>query len=322
MRIVFCGTPDYAVPSLRRLAAAREHEIVAVVSQPDKPKGRSGTPTPPPVVAAARELGLAPERVFQPKSINSRTALDALRALAPDVLCVIAYGNLLRQPALDLARIMPINAHGSLLPKYRGASPIQAALLAGDAQTGVSIMKMEAGLDSGPYFLRRAIPIEARDDAGTLHDKLADLSAECLTDALTLLARGDCALTPQDESQVSHAPKLEKNSGRIDWARDAAGLRRFIQAMNPWPGAWTEVASGDGKQRQRVRVAGLGETILPGGGGAGAGAFNKAAGGFEVACGGGALLIQTLQPEGKRVMSVEEFVRGAGKNFVTGSRWK
>jgi methionyl-tRNA formyltransferase len=321
MRIIFCGTPDYAVPSLRRIVASGKHELLAVVSQPDKPKGRSGTPTPPPVVLAARELGIPDERIFQPRSINKRSVLDALRALQPDVLYVIAYGNLLRQEALALPKFMPLNAHGSLLPKHRGASPIQAALLAGDAETGVSIMKMELGLDSGPVLLKRSFPIAPDDDAGMLHDKLAELSATSFLEALDLLASGNVVLTPQDETQVTYAAKLEKGTGKIDWSRDAEFLGRFIRAMNPWPGAWTEVFSADEKQRLRVRIVkAMSFQAEPGQ--TGEGNFNKQLGAFEVACGGGKLRVMELQPEGKRAMSVSQFVAGAGKNFVAGSHWK
>ena len=257
MRIVFCGTPEYAVPSLRRLIAlAPAHEVVAVVSQPDRAKGRSRIPTPPPVVEAARAAGIPNDRIFQPKSVNRPSVLAALRALSPDLLCVVAYGNLLKTEALALPKITSINAHGSLLPRHRGAAPIQAALLAGDAETGVTIMKVELALDSGPMLLKRTVPIRESDDAGTLHDTLATLSAECFAAAIEQIAAGTAQFAPQEETQATYAAKLEKTSGQIDWSKDAAFLSRFVRAMNPWPGAWTRIASGDlDKRAMRIRIA-------------------------------------------------------------------
>ena len=320
MRIIFCGTPDYAVPSLKRLCAlSPRHEVVGVVSQPDKPKGRgnSKTPTPPPVVDVARALGIPNDRIFQPRSINTTAVLESLRALQPDILCVVAYGNILKQEALSLGRFFPINAHASLLPKYRGAAPIQAALLAGDAETGVCVMKMEAGLDTGPVFLRRVIPIAPRETAGTLHDKLADLSATCFADALDLLEQNKFTLEPQNGALASYAAKLEKSSGQIDWRHSAATIERLVRAMTPWPGAWTRVASADGKFTQRIRIAEA-ELAAPG-----AAPLNANSQTLLAVCGdGGVLSISKIQPEGKREMSVAEYLRGAGKPLVGGIKWE
>jgi methionyl-tRNA formyltransferase len=315
MRIVFCGTPDYAVPSLKRLMAlAPRHEVAAVVSQPDRPKGRSRLPSPPPVVEAARACGVPNERIFQPSSINRRSVLDPLRALAPDLLCVVAYGNLLKPDALALPKLYGINAHGSLLPRHRGAAPIQAALLAGDAETGVTIMKVELALDAGPILLKRATPINDSDDAGTLHDRLAELSAECFVEAIEQIAAGDAQFTPQDETQATYAVKLEKTSGQIDWTKDADYLDRFVRAMNPWPGAWTRISGDAGKESVRLRVAkahaGCAMTVLGPAGRAGANGVE-----LRVACGSGELAITAVQPEGKREMSGAEFMRGAGRNL-------
>jgi len=323
MRILFLGTPDYAVPSLIRLhALAPKHVVVGVVSQPDKAKGRSKELSPPPVVEAARKLGIPNDAIFQPPTINKTAVLEKLRALAPDVLCVVAYGGLLRQNALNLAKLYPINAHGSLLPKYRGASPIQAALLNGDAESGVCIMKMELGLDTGPVLLRHAIPIAPTDDAGTLHDKLAALSAECFVEAIEKIAAGPVSFEPQDESKASHCAKLEKNSGTINWESSADALEHFIRAMNPWPGAWTSVSLRDGSQKVRVRICGAtaradDSELQP----TGSGTANAEQ--FDVICGnGGALVITQIQPEGKRPMSVAEFLRGAGRKYMPQSLWQ
>lgn len=328
MRIVFCGTPDYAVPSL--IALSERHEIVAVVSQPDQPKGRSRQPTPPPVVEAALRIGIPRERVFQPRSINRPEILDALRALSPDILCVIAYGNILKQGALELGRHFPINAHASLLPKHRGAAPIQAALLAGDSETGVCIIKMEAGLDSGSVLLRSAFPIHPRDTAGTLHNRMAALSFRCFLDALEKIEKHEETLTPQDDTQATYAPKLEKRSGNIDWAQSAEQIERHTRAMTPWPGAWAKLA---GKSpdvpavRVRIAEAWLGDSnnpspraldgsvdsmVIPRDGGDA----------FAVFCNDGkSLAVTYIQPEGKREMSVTEFLRGAGKAYKSGCRW-
>lgn len=318
MRIIFCGTPDYAVPSLKAICALRpEHDVVAVVSQPDRPKGRSGTPTPPPVAAAAFELGFAREKVFQPKSINKPEILEALRAFQPDLLCVVAYGGLLKKDALELAEQYPINAHGSLLPKYRGAAPIQAALQNGDAETGVGIMKMELGLDTGPVLLEQRIPILPGETAGSLHDRLADLSAQCFVEAIHKIAAGPVTFVPQDDARASYAGKLTKDSGKLDWTKDAVGLERLVRAMTPWPGSWATVAQSDSTQPARLRVAkvALESASLQAGHG------RVDAENFVVGCGSGALRITHVQPEGKREMSVGEFLRGAGKRFSNESVW-
>jgi len=325
MRIIFAGTPDYAVPSLKKLhALAPRHEVVAVVSQPDKPKGRSGHPTPPPVVDAARKLGIPNERIFQPKSINKREILESLAALSPDLLCVVAYGGLLKQKALSLAKLYPINAHGSILPRHRGAAPIQAALLAGDTETGVCIMKMELGLDTGPVLLCRKTPILPSDDAGTLHDRLAELSADCFVEAVEIITTGPVTFTPQDQTQASYAAKLEKNSGRIDWNRDGAYLERFIRAMNPWPGAWTALSLPDGSQTVRLRVVRASFEGAQSGtcacSGRVRGEGNDAVL-LATAGDGTTLAIREIQPEGKRPMSVAEFLRGAGRKFISGLKW-
>jgi len=326
VRIVFCGTPEYAVPSLEGLARlAPRHELSAVVSQPDKPKGRSGTPSPPPVVEAARSLGLPAGSILQPQSINDPGVLVRLEALAPDLFCVVAYGGLLKERALLLPRLCAINAHGSLLPKYRGAAPIQAALLAGDKETGVTIMQMARGLDKGPLLLQRAIPIRPADDAAALHDKLAALSAACFAEALELLESGAAAFTPQDDALASYAAKLDKDSGRIDWSKDAAFLERFVRAMNPWPGAWTTVSLPDGSHRMRVRVAraGLSGCCQLAGQGVGLAGGAGAEAVISVGCGdGGMLAVREVQPEGKRPMSSAEFLHGAGRKYSVDSRWE
>lgn len=323
MRIIFCGTPEYAVPSLRRLAALPGHEVLLVVSQPDRPKGRSDEPAPPPVAEAARALHLP---VLQPASFNSPDVLERLRGLQPDLFCVIAYGQLLKKAALAIPRLFPLNAHGSLLPKFRGAAPIQGALLAGDAETGVTIMRMERGLDKGPVLLARSIPVLPIETAGSLHDKLADLSAECFAEAIERVAGGGCAFTPQDDALATYSPKLEKTSGRMEWSREAAYLERLVRAMNPWPGAWTTAAAASGAPRQRLRVVTAVLSApppgLPSAAGSGLAVRDDHHAAFVVACGQGALRIQEVQPEGKRVMTAAEYLNGAGRVFAAATRWE
>ena len=320
MKIIFAGTPDYAVPSLKALLALKPvHEVVGIVTQPDRPKGRSITPSPPPVKAAALEAGFPAERIFQPKSINMKETLEQLRALNPDVLCVVAYGGLLKDAALTLAKLCPINAHGSLLPKYRGASPIQAALLNGDPETGVSIMKMVRELDAGPELLRKVIPIAPDETAGTLHDKLAELSAACFVDAIARLEAGPVTFIEQDHSLATHVGKLEKDASIIQWQRPAKSLECFIRAMTPWPGAWTRLNSQDGKSSKRARIAKAavsaqklepGQWVLD----------EKGTALLAGAGDGHALAISRIQLEGAKELSVQEVFNGAGRTLGKAGR--
>lgn len=337
MRILFAGTPEYAVPSLRALAGLKpQHEVAGVVTQPDRPRGRSREPAPPPVKEAALALSLPGERIFQPESINEAEVLAALRALEPDLVCVIAYGGLLRKKALAVPKLYALNAHGSLLPKHRGAAPIQAALLAGDAATGVTIMRMAPELDAGPMLLQREIPIAPAETAATLHDRLAELSAKCFVEAVELIASGRAVFTPQDESQATYAPKLTKDFGLVDWTREAAYLERFVRAMTPWPGAWSTLCAPDGTQPRRVRIAAA-ERAPSGLTGAASESQRASAGApgqawthlasdgarLDVRCGGGGVLsIRAVQPEAGREMSVAEFLRGTGRAYAAGCRMK
>ena len=337
MRIVFAGTPEYAVPSLCALAGLQPaHEVVAVVTQPDRPKGRSKTPMAPPVKSKALELGLPPARILQPPSINTPETLAALRALDPDLLCVVAFGGILKREMLALPKRYPLNAHGSLLPRFRGAAPVQAALLAGAAKTGVTIMALEPALDSGPVLFERSIPILPTDTAGVLHDKLSVLSATCFVEALRQIEAGQAVFTPQDHTQATFAPKLAKDSGTLDWMREAVYLERFVRAMTPWPGAWTTLSTREGQARVRVRVRVADATLAEPSSGAhgsvpGEGNIARVAREasalvrpcLEVSCGGAQgtrLRLWALQPEGGREMSVEEFLNGAGRAFAQGCR--
>src|SRR5688572_974659 len=231
MRIVFAGTPDFAVPSLR--AAAQRNEVVAVYTQPDRPAGRGRELTPSPVKREALLRGI---EVLQPENFKSAVSKEALRALQPDLMVVVAYGLLLPQAILDIPRFGCWNVHASLLPRWRGAAPIQRAIEAGDSETGVCLMQMEKGLDTGPVMLDQRIPIGASDTAGQLHDRLAALGAQVLADGLGLLRAGMRPVPrPQPAEGATYARKLEKAEARLDWTQPAEALARKVRAYDPWP---------------------------------------------------------------------------------------
>lgn len=244
LRVVFMGTPEFAAKSLRALINWPGAAVRCVYTQPDRPSGRGQEPTPSPVKLAALEAGI---EVRQPLNFKDQADVDALRALEFDVLVVAAYGLILPQAVLDAPKLLPVNVHASLLPRWRGAAPIQRSLEAGDLVTGITIMKMELGLDSGPILLQRALRIAEGDHAGTLHDELAEMGAEALLDALTRLPQGRLMQLPQDEALVTRAAKLSKEEGLIDWNREAEGLHNHIRAMHPWPGAFFDWEQAPGK---------------------------------------------------------------------------
>jgi methionyl-tRNA formyltransferase len=257
LKVVFMGTPDFAAKSLRALIGWPGAQVLCVYTQPDRPCGRGQECTPPPVKLAALEAGL---EVRQPLNFKAPADVEALRALDFDVLVVAAYGLILPQAVLDAPKCMPINVHASLLPRWRGAAPIQRCLEAGDLVTGITIMKMELGLDSGPILLQRALRIAEADHAGTLHDELADMGAEALLEALARLPLGRLTRLPQDEALVTHAAKLRKDEGLIDWNREAEILHNHIRAMHPWPGAFFDWEQAPGKVlRLTIEPGAIGE---------------------------------------------------------------
>jgi len=244
LRVVFMGTPDFAAVSLKALLAWPGAEVLCVYTQPDRPCGRGQECRPSPVKVAALAAGVT---IRQPLNFKDQADVDALRALSFDVLVVAAYGLILPQSVLDAPRLMPVNVHGSLLPRWRGAAPIQRAIEAGDLVTGITIMKMELGLDSGPILLQRALRIAQGDHAGILHDELAEMGAEALLDALSRLPQGRLMRLEQDEALVTYAKKLSKDEGLIDWNREAEPLHNHIRAMHPWPGAFFDWEKAPGK---------------------------------------------------------------------------
>src|SRR3954468_13715645 len=238
MRVLFIGTGEIGVPVLRWLMESREHELVGVVTQPDKPVGREQRIEAPPIKAAVAGSNL---RVFQPKRIKAEEAIAEIRDLAPDVIVVIAYGQILPRAVLEIPRVACLNLHASLLPRHRGAAPIQAAIVAGDRETGISVMYMDEGLDTGDVLLQKRIEIAPNETGGSLHDRLGEIAPAALNDALTQLQSGSARRTPQDSSAATYAPKLEREHGRIDWSEPVALIERKIRAFDPWPGAFAMV---------------------------------------------------------------------------------
>ncbi|KKF86231.1 methionyl-tRNA formyltransferase [Stenotrophomonas maltophilia] len=297
MRIVFAGTPEFAVSSLR--AAARHHEVVAVYTQPDRPAGRGRGLAPSPVKLEAVARGIP---VYQPESLKDEAAQRQLRDLQPDLMVVVAYGLILPRAVLAIPTHGCWNVHASLLPRWRGAAPIQRAIQAGDAKTGVCLMQMEAGLDTGPVLLHQELPIAATDTGGQLHDKLAELGAQVLSDGLGLLRAGIKPIArPQPEQGVTYAHKLDKAEARLDWAQDAAALARTVRAFNPWPIAEATLAG------ERVRIHGAVALDLAHGQAPGA-VLAASRDGIDIACGQGALRLRTLQREGGKAITAADYL--------------
>ena len=297
MRIVFAGTPEFAVSSLR--AAARHHEVVAVYTQPDRPAGRGRGLAPSPVKLEAVARGIP---VYQPETLKDPAAQQQLRDLQPDLMVVVAYGLILPRAVLTIPTHGCWNVHASLLPRWRGAAPIQRAIQAGDATTGVCLMQMEAGLDTGPVLLHQELAIAGTATGGDLHDALAALGAQVLSDGLGLLRAGINPIArPQPEQGVTYAHKLDKAEAKLDWALDAQALARTVRAFNPWPIAEAQLAG------ERVRIHGAVALDL---------AHGKAPGtvlaagreGIDIACGQGALRLRVLQREGGKAITAADYL--------------
>ena len=299
MRIVFAGTPDFAVPSLR--AAAQRNEVVAVYTQPDRPAGRGRELTPSPVKREALLRGID---VVQPENFKAAISKAALRALQPDLMVVVAYGLILPQSVLDIPTFGCWNVHASLLPRWRGAAPIQRAIEAGDRESGVCLMQMEKGLDTGPVLLSQALDIAANETGGQLHDRLAALGAQVLADGLGLLRAGIRPVPqPQPEAGVTYAHKLEKAEARLDWSQPAVVLANKVRAFNPWPMAEAVVAG------ERLRLHGA--VALDEAHDAAPGSLVRAGrDGLDVACADGMLRIRTLQREGGKAITAADYLNG------------
>jgi len=296
-RTVFMGSPDFAVPALERLAAAGT--VVGVVTQPDRPAGRGRTLVPPPVKEAALRLGLP---VIQPERLRQPEAMAQLRLWAPDLIVVAAFGQILKPEVLDLPRFGCLNIHGSLLPRGRGAAPIQAAILAGDLETGITIMKMDPGVDTGPMLAMRSLPIAPDDTAGTLFDKLAPLGANLLLEALPRYLTGELVPQPQPAEGATYAPMLKKEDGLLDFSRPAVELERRVRAFQPWPGAYFD---WQGAPLKVLRASVSGEASP------GAGTRLTVRGSPALGTGEGLLVLDAVQPAGKKPMPGRAFLVGA-----------
>ncbi len=305
MRVVFMGTPDFAVPTL--LAIAREHRVVAVFSQPDRPAGRGKKMRASAVKRAAQQLDLP---VYQPQDVNSIDSYRQLKVLAADVVVVVAYGQILKRALLDLPQYGCLNVHASLLPRWRGASPIQSAIVAGDRQSGVTIMQMDSGLDSGAILAATELPIDDAMTAGQLHDQLMQRGADLLVETLAKLPAGGVKGQPQDEALATYAPRIDKQSGQIDWRQDAVTIVNLIRGYNPWPSAQTSLA---GKTIKLHRATALQTTPQ-----AAPGCIERIDDDYiYVSCGRGVVRLEEIQPQNKKRMTVAAYLRG--HRLVVGS---
>jgi len=298
MRIVFIGTGEIGAPTLRALLNS-EHEVAAVVTQPDKPVGREQRIEPPPIKKEIATTGIP---VLQPPRIKDSQAIEELRRLTPDVIVVAAYGQILPREVLEIPRLACLNLHASLLPRWRGAAPIQAAIAAGDSETGITVMYMAEGLDTGDILLQRSVEILPNDTGGSLHDRLAQVAPEALLESLQLVAAANAPRIPQDNAFATYAPKLKREHGQIDWSESAEAIERKVRAYNPWPGAFMKV---DG---QNLKVFSASVVDLYGE----PGEILRSDKDLIIATGNGALSLTEVQLEGKRRMIAAKFLRGHG----------
>ncbi|MFW1677409.1 methionyl-tRNA formyltransferase [Pontibacter sp. JAM-7] len=308
LNIVFAGTPDFAASSLQALLQS-QHNVIAVYTQPDRPAGRGRNLTPSPV----KNLALAHNiPVYQPHTLKQAEDQQALAELQPDLMVVVAYGLLLPQAVLDIPRLGCINVHASLLPRWRGAAPIHRALLAGDAETGVTIMQMDAGLDTGAMLLKTHCPISPSDTSGELHDRLANLGSQALVECVDKLQNGTATAEAQDDALACYADKLSKQEGLLDWNQSATKLARQVRGLCPWPVAFFQLQNKPVRVWQAEAVAdrqGTPGEIL---------AADKQ--GIVVACGEGALQLQSLQLPGKKAMAVADILNARQDSFAPGSQ--
>ena len=306
MRVVYMGTPQFAVAPLRALAEAG-HEIVGVVTRTDKPAGRGRTLAAPPVKLAAADLGID---VYQPKRVRDPEFIAVLRKINPEAIVVAAYGQILPREILTLPQYGCINIHASLLPAYRGAAPINWAIIRGEQETGNTIMMMDEGMDTGAILIQERIPISPSDTAGDLADRLSSLGAQLITTALPLIASGACTPVAQDGARATLAPLLKKEDGRVDWNLSAQEIHNRVRGLFPWPGAYSFLDNKTVKIMTTEVVAGAGE---PGR------LYEKDKNTLEAGTGSGMLRILTIQPEGRKPMTAGDFLRGhrgiAGKKF-------
>lgn len=298
MRVVFIGTGEIGVPALRSLLQSTEHELIGVVTQPDKPAGRSRTLTAPAIKIALAQSAIP---ILQPERIRANEAVEQIRAWSPDVIVVMAYGQILPRAVLEIPRLACLNLHASLLPRHRGASPIQAAIVAGDRETGITMIYMDEGLDTGDVLLQSRIAILPNETGGTLHDRLAELAPETMRESINLLNKENAApRVAQDSAIATYAPKLMREDGRIVWSEPAELIERKIRAFDPWPGAFMKLA---GETLKIFLAAVVDQNGKPG-------EILRSDGEFVIAAGKGALALREVQLEGKKRMNASEFLRG------------
>lgn len=307
VRIVFAGTPDFAATALTALLATH-HDIVGVYSQPDRPAGRGRKLMPSPVKKVALEADLP---VFQPENFRSPEAQQELAMLNPDVMIVAAYGLILPKTVLEIPAQGCLNIHASLLPRWRGAAPIQRAIAAGDRETGITIMQMDEGLDTGAMLLKTITPIHDDDTGGSLHDRLATMGGEAIVKAMALLEKGELSGEAQNDDQACYAHKLSKEEGHIDWQQDAAAIERLVRAFNPWPGTYTDLDD----QRIRIHEA---RALADASAEAPGTVIRREREGIDVACGEGTLRITRLQLPGARAQSINDLINGGKQLLLPG----
>jgi methionyl-tRNA formyltransferase len=303
IRIVFMGSPDFAVPVLTALAAHEEdpknpYQVIGVVTQPDRPAGRGQSLVPPAVKTAALALGLP---VLQPEKLRLPEAMNQLRTWAPDLIVVAAFGQILRQEVLDLPKLGCINVHGSILPRWRGAAPIQAALLAGDAETGITIMKMDAGIDTGPVLSQRYLPIQPDETSGSLFTRLAPLGADLLMDTLPKYISGEIKPAPQPEEGATYAKMLKKEEGWLDFTQAALALERRVRAFDPWPGTFIQYQGNPLRIEKASVASGMSQP----------GAHLVLEGKPAIGTAEGLLVLEQVRPSGKKSMPGKAFLAGA-----------
>ena len=298
MKVIFMGTPDFAVPTLELLE--KEHEVSLVITQPDRPKGRGKQMTPPPVKAKALELGI---EVYQPESINTEESISKIKEISPDIIVVVAYGQVLNEEILNLPKYKCVNVHASLLPKYRGAAPLNWVIINGEEKSGITIMEMNKGLDTGDMISKREIAIDDDMTAGELHDELMHVGAELLIDTLKDIENGTATKEVQDDSMSSYAHMMDKSLGKIDWNKSALDIKNLVRGTQPWPGAYFEYENkivkvfetdicDEMKETENGKVVKVNEE------------------GIFVSVKDGYIILKKIQVPGKRSMTIEEFLRG------------
>jgi len=304
MRLVFIGTGEIGVPTLQALLESARHQLAGVVTQPDKPAGRDQELRAPPIKTTIAGSGVP---IFQPARVRASEAIEQIRALNPEIIVVMAYGQILPKAVLEIPRVACLNLHASLLPKYRGAAPIQAAIGAGDHETGITVMYMDEGLDTGDILMRSRIGISPNETGSSLHNRLGKIAAEALIESLDLLSKGAALRIPQDDALASYAPKLTRDHGKIDWTEPAVVIERKIRAFDPWPGTFMMLdAPGGRSQKLKIFRASVapGEEADPGK------ILRADQEGILIGAKSGAVLLGEVQLEGKRRMSAAEFVHG------------